>query len=202
MSRWPVHKVAELANVTTGIPARVKDDAPSFAGEEYRVVSVGALQEGGIASVETLPLAHLDLTDAERARAMLRRGDVLLSARGAALRIALVGAEHTGAVANHTILVLHPLEHISGAALYAALRLPRVVHELEQLGRASTATRAWRPVDVERIALPVPPLPVQQKVEELLDAEGRHQAAARRALALRSEAVWSLLGEVLEGETP
>ncbi|HEU4883422.1 MAG TPA: hypothetical protein VFT45_14270 [Longimicrobium sp.] len=198
MSAWPVKALWELAEVTTGVPVRVKDDAAPGSGTP--VVSVGSLQEGGIAPVHTLPRFEPPLTDAERNRAVLQPGFVLLSARGAALRMALVGPEHDGALANHTVLIIRPFGEVGGAALYATLRLPGMVHQLEQMARESTATRAWRPVDVERLRVPVPPGPVQQMVEQLIRAEERHLAAARRALDLRREAVWTALGEALEGK--
>lgn len=198
MSPWPVRMLRELAEVSTGVPVRVKDDAA--AGSGTPVVSVGSLQEGGIAPVHTLPELGVPLTDAERMRAVLKPGFVLLSARGAALRTALVGPEHDGTLANHTVLIIRPSGEVSGATLYATLRLPRMVHQLEQMARESTATRAWRPVDVERLQIPVPPRPVQEKVEQLIHAQERHLAAARRALELRREAVWTALGEALEGK--
>ena len=150
--------------------------------------------------VDTLLVLSLSLTDAEQMRAVLRPGYVLLSARGASLRIALVGPEHEGALANHTVLIIQPHGEVGGATLYAALRMPRVMHQLEQISRDSTATRAWRAADVGRISIPVPPPPVQAMVEKLIAAEARHQAAAHRALTLRSEAVWAALGDVLEGK--
>jgi hypothetical protein len=200
MSAWPARPLKQLAEIAPGVPLRVKDDLPPVFGREYAVVSIGSLEEGVIAPVDTLPLLHLSLTDAEQVRAVLKPGFVLLSARGATLRMALVGPEHAGAAANHTLLVIRPFDEVSGPVLYAALRLPHVVHQLERISRDSTATRAWRPADVGRIAIPVPPAAVQQKVEKLIQAEERHQAAARRALALRRETVWAALGEALAGE--
>lgn len=200
MSAWPIRTLNDLAEIAPGVPIRVKDDPSPVFGTEYPVVSIGSLEEGVIAPADTLPLLHLSLSDAERGRAVLQPGFVLLSARGATLRMALVGPEHAGAAANHTLLVIRPLGEVSGPTLYAALRLPQVVHQLERISRDSTATRAWRPADVGRIAVPVPPATVQRKVEKLIQAEERHQAAARRALALRREAVWAALGDALVGK--
>lgn len=196
---WPVRPLGTLASITAGVPIRVKDEGALFGSREYPVASVGSLQEGGIVPVDELPVVHLALTDAERARAVLRPDDVLMSGRGASLRMALVGPEHRGTAANHTLLVIRSHGEVSGPVLYAALRMPAVLHQLEQISRDSTATRAWRPADVGRIAIPVPPPAVQETVEKLIEAEERHQAAARHALALRREAVWAALGDALEG---
>lgn len=200
MVRWPFRALKDLATISVGVTTPPRRDGEPSYGPEYPVVSVGSLQQEGIAPRDTLAHLPLVLSDAERSRAMLRPGDVLLSARGAALRMALVHDEHAGAVASSTLLVIRSLGQVGGATLYAALRTPVSVQRLEQIARTSTATRAWRPSDVGAITLPVPPHDVQEMVRQLVEADGEYQSAALRALELRQDVVRALLADVLYGQ--
>jgi hypothetical protein len=197
VSRWPLVPLRELADIVTGVPTPTKGKRVPPDASEYSLVSVGSLAETGIADREVLPVISLALSDAEQNRAVLKPGDVLLTAQGAAPRSALVRAVHAGCVANHTLLILRPLEDVRGATLYAALRLPWMVQQLERLARTSTATRAWRPSDVGSLSIHVPPGSVQEMVEDLVETAERHHASAVRAMEIRQTIVWGMLDQVL-----
>lgn len=198
--RWPLAALKDLATITPGVSTTTRRETPSSRDAEYHVVSIGSLHDGGIAPRSTLACIRLGLSSAEKARAVLQAGDVLLSARGAALRISLVGHEHEGAVGSSTLHVIRSRGKVGGATLYAALRTPAGVQHLEQIARTSTATRAWRPSDVGAIMVPVPPARIQGMVEQLVETDHKYQAVALRALKLRQTTVSALLAEMLHGK--
>jgi hypothetical protein len=61
---------------------------------------------------------------ADNERGVVKTGDVLLTARGAKIKAALLGRSHAGAVASSNIMVIRPATGVDGQALAEHFRSP------------------------------------------------------------------------------
>ncbi len=128
---------------------------------------------------------RLACTDApSRARQVIRSGDVLVSTVRPNLNaVARVPAELDGATASTGFCVLRPRSEIAdGAYLFHWVRSPRFVGEMVR-----RSTGASYPAVSDRIVyeskIPLPPLPEQRRIAEILDTADALRAKRRAALA-------------------
>src|SRR5690606_17508580 len=119
-----------------------------------------------------------------RARQLVRAGDVLVSTVRPNLNgVALVPMELDGATASTGFCVLRPRAgQLDSRYLYHWVKSPRFVSDM-----ARKATGASYPAVSDRIVweskLPLPPLPEQRRIAEILDKADALRAKRRAALA-------------------
>jgi len=119
-----------------------------------------------------------------RARQLIRAGDVLVSTVRPNLNgVALVPPELDGATASTGFCVLRPrASQLDARYLYQWVKSPRFVSDMVR-----KATGASYPAVSDRIVceskLPLPPLPEQRRIAEILDKADALRATRRTALA-------------------
>lgn len=128
---------------------------------------------------------ELECSDApSRARQLIRAGDVLVSTVRPNLNgVALVPPELDGATASTGFCVLRPrARQLDARYLYQWVRSPRFVSDMVR-----KATGASYPAVSDRIVfeskLPLPPLPEQRRIAEILDKADALRPKRRAALA-------------------
>ena len=195
MGTWQAEALGALAVLATGLPLRRSDAEVADEGH-VQIASVGNLHPDGLRPPFAPGPIRSMLRQKELERAELLLDDVVVTARGAAFRAALVTNEESGLIANHTLIRIRPDGLLSGPAIFAALQTPRIRSEVERLARGSTATTSWLPADLGTVRIPVPPAEVQERLRQLIALDRQHRGAAAEAIALRNEAVVSALTAV------
>jgi hypothetical protein len=166
------------------------------------VISVGDLEAEGVAPADRLTRAPLQTGPATE-RYRVQEGDVLVTARGTLLKVALVGPESAGALASSNLIVVRAGPDVLPAVLLAFLRNPRTQGELLSGSRSSSGALALTANDLGGLLVPVPPLAEQRRVAELLEAVEANYRAGRRAAEVRRQVGYELANKLLlEGAEP
>jgi type I restriction enzyme S subunit len=132
-----------------------------------------------------------------RARQIVRAGDVLVSTVRPNLNsVARVPDELDGATASTGFCVLRPRsKKVDGSYLFHWVRSPRFVHDMVR-----NATGASYPAVTDGIVrnskLPMPPLPEQRRIAEILDKADALRAKRRAALAQLDTLTQSIFGDM------
>ncbi len=164
-----------VAPVTSWTPER---DDPDGA---FTYIDLSAVDQDAKAITGARQLACADAPS--RARQLIRTDDVLVSTVRPNLNaVARVPQELDGATASTGFCVVRPRpEKLHGGYLLHWVRSPRFVGDMVRL-----ATGASYPAVSERIVLdsklPVPPLPEQRRIAEILDKADALRAKRRAAL--------------------
>lgn len=188
MSGWPKYPLRDLAaDIFVGIPAPGRGQSGASAG----FVSIGNIREGELVPSVDTDLHCLNETE-RRERYVLRPGDVLLTARGTTMKIALV-RDNAGYTANNTLMVVRAGEKASGEFLHAALLSAPLQQALMSVTRGSTSILSWRVQDVAALEIPLPPSAIRTDLAALVDAEIRHYNLSRAAADARRSAVRAAL---------
>jgi len=176
MSAVPHATIGELVEpVTSWVPER---DDPDSA---FTYIDLSAVDQDAKAITGARQLACVDAPS--RARQLIRTDDVLVSTVRPNLNaVARVPQKLDGATASTGFCVVRPRpERLDGGYLFHWVRSPRFVSDMARL-----ATGASYPAVSDRIVfdskLPLPPLPEQRRIAEILDKADALRAKRRAAL--------------------
>lgn len=174
-------------------------DSTEKESEPVRVVRAGDITQAG----ELTGWADRWLTPKQASRAVCEPGDVLVTASGNGLgKCYLVGVEGPLASSNFTRRLAAKPDSILGAYLYVAIQSPLGAAKL----REHTATSAFpnlKPTFFEDPWLPLPPLPVQRRIVDLiahLDCHLANLRAEREALSVTLTSACLLMTTPHEGD--
>ena len=177
MSVAPSTAIGDVVDqVSSWTPGR--DDPDS----EFIYVDLSAVDQDSKAVASPRRLACTDAPS--RARQIIRSGDVLVSTVRPNLNaVGRVPVELDGATASTGFCVLRPRSEVAdGAYLFHWVRSPRFVSEMVR-----RATGASYPAVSDRIVfesrIPLPPLPEQRRIAEILNKADALRAERRGALA-------------------
>lgn len=169
-TRKPVGEVARDALLGMHLTRRGSDPD----GQEQSVLSVGDIgADGSLAPRASLATRRLHLRDSDL-RYVVRRGDIVVSARGTQIKAARIGTAHDGTIASYTLIIIRPGPLMSSALLFAFLSSAYGQAELRARARLSTATLILNLQDVLALEVPVPPLDLQHRLTRLIEAEESH----------------------------
>jgi type I restriction enzyme S subunit len=177
MSALPLRAVGEVVEtVSSWAPER--DDPDGV----FTYVDLSAVDQDAkvVSGARELPCSEAP----SRARQLIRAGDVLVSTVRPNLNgVAHVPTELDGATASTGFCVLRPRPtQLDGLYLYQWVKSPRFVSDMVR-----KATGASYPAVSDRIVceskLPLPPLPEQRRIAEILDKADALRAKRRAALA-------------------
>ena len=177
MSVVPCPAIGDVVDqVSSWTPRRDDPDG------EFIYVDLSAVDQDSKTIASPRRLACADAPS--RARQIIRSGDVVVSTVRPNLNaVARVPVELDGATASTGFCVLRPRSEVAdGAYLFQWVRSPRFVGEMVR-----RATGASYPAVSDRIVfeskIPLPPLPEQQRIAEILDKAHALRAKRREALA-------------------
>jgi len=136
---------------------------------------------------------------AEADRYAARQGDVLVSARGTRLKVAVVPPELDRAVVTATLIGIRPADLVLPEVIAAFLRSPQGNKALLARARSSTQQVALAASDVATVEIPVPPMDEQHRIAELVRQADQYRAYAEDASRLRDEITQrAVLGMMIE----
>lgn len=182
------HPLSDLAEVFAGLAVGRKT-----ADEGVLTPVIGVADLDGFGNVDACSaLEHQRLVPGRYLDSYrIRAGDVLLTARGTQLKVALVDASTDGAVVSANLLCIRPRpERLLPGALAAWLQTPPGHAALTDRFHSTTGLLALTTPVVRALPVPVPSEAVQAQAAALFDATrvgyiaARRAADARRALGL------------------
>lgn len=160
------------------------------------VINVSDLEADGVAPADRLPRFTIRVGPATD-RYRVQAGDVLVTARGTVLKVAVVGAESAGAIASSNLLVIRPGPEVLPAVLLAFLRSGPVQAELLASGQSSSRALSLTASDLGRLQVPLPPLAEQRRIVELLQAADANYRSALQAAELRRQVAYEVANRLL-----
>jgi len=197
-AKWPTRTIGEVAEVLTGLPLSRRADPE---GDLYKVINLRDLDEVGRLTHGD-ELEQLRLVGGSRLlRYSVRQGDVVLTSRGAYMRVALAGRGADGAIASSNLLIIRPNDTLLGQVLLAWLKSPRGEHELLSRSRASAMTIALGRKEVEKVPFPIAPVAVQRQIVDLIQATDAGYRAALEAAEIRRVVGYEVAARLLRGAT-
>jgi restriction endonuclease S subunit len=131
----------------------------------------------------------------------VRADDIVLTCRGTQLKIANVTPESAGALISANLIAIRPGPMLLPAVLLAFLQSSATQKLLLQRAQSSTSSISLTTKSVTELPIPVPPLPVQEQIAELVIAAEESYAVAIRAAEQRRAVAHRVAFELLRGKT-
>ncbi|TXN31957.1 restriction endonuclease subunit S [Lacisediminihabitans profunda] len=175
----------------------VEPSAPDPGSLEFLYIDLGSVD--AVSKVVAFPNRILVSAAPARARQRLRRGDVLVSTVRPGLNcVASVSPPLEGATASSAFSVLRPRpELIDDRYLFHWVQTPSFVAEMTRLATGG-ATPVVSDLQVRESSIPVPSLPDQRRMADILDQSDQLRHERRSAIALLDELVDATLLDLLE----
>jgi hypothetical protein len=166
---------------------------------------VPILQVKDVAEGLLSPRAALDQVDfcddPRHARALLRPGDVIITARGIVSKCALVTEQNAGVLPTSNVIVIRPTAtRLRPELILALLRHPRTKALLAR-EVAGVAVPTLRVASIARLRVHVPPLEEQRDLARLVELAEFQYETAMRASRLRRDLALAVVMQHLESTT-
>jgi len=187
-------QLAEVAEVQLGITLRGADASRPDPNGTHHLVRIGEISEDGVLRLGEPNKIRLD--ESAAFRFALRRGDVLLAARGTRMTAAVFSSP-VAAVAGGQFCVIRPhTESLLPGYLHWFLNLSSTQENLIAHARGSYV-RSLPAGALLNLEIPLPPIPRQRAIAELhelclYEKQLMAKLAARRALLIDRALVSSL----------
>ncbi|MDZ7266562.1 MAG: hypothetical protein ONB48_03190 [candidate division KSB1 bacterium] len=186
MSAFPHYPLEAVAQVFVGLARHGNVLSSQKYGLQMSLIGMKAIGESGVdwEAIETVSLAP----GVDAASSQVAAGDVLLTCRGTAVRVALLPERAAGMIIDSNLIAIRCGPQLLPELLVAFLRHPAGRELLERASQSTTRQKNLTLKAVRRIMLPVPPPGRQEQLVKLLRAAERHHhlalAAATQRLAL------------------
>lgn len=155
--------------------------------------SVVHLRDIGVTVPPAEALDRLELPDdGEVARCRLRPADVVVTARGAAVRAAVISDAQAGAVAGPNVMVVRPRAYVASELLATFLRHPDTAAALLRT-RAGSATGGFTATQLAALPIGLPTPERQAQLADLARLATDHFDVVVRAASLRRDATLDLI---------
>lgn len=198
---WPHRPLADVAEVFLGLSSGRRMTSAETRADSLPLINVRDLDNGRVARLDRLE-ARTVSQGSRVDRYRVRTGDVLVTCRGAQLKVAHVTDATDGAIISSNLLALRVGPELLAPVLFAILQSAPGQAALLDRNRSSSLSLALSPNSVGRIVVPIPPLDVQRRIADLVRAaEDNHEAAIRAAQQRRALAHAVALG-LLQGAAP
>lgn len=179
----PVLPLRELVEerIRTGVHYRRGDtvEEPSEAEGFIPLVRVGDVGERLVRS-PTL-WARIDALRGNWEQRVIHAGDLVLTSSGTIGRVGLATNGSVGAVASNSVVLVRPKAEVASDYLAAVLRSPTYKEVLQNRTRGAVIPHLTARV-LGSVLVPVPPLPVQQRISNTIRDHGGDAVAILRAV--------------------
>jgi hypothetical protein len=197
-SEWPLRP---LEAVTERIFLGLADTRQRGDGDERElpVLTVRDLQGGHVPPAAALTKRAVP-AGANVERYTVRANDILLTSRGALLKVANVAAPTEGALISANLIAIRAGAGLLPAVLLAFLQSAPGQNALRQRVQSSGASIMLTPKVVGGLSIPIPPLAVQHQIAELVSTADQHYRAATRAAEQRRALAHAVASELFRGK--
>jgi type I restriction enzyme S subunit len=159
---WEIKNVGEVCKLTNGFAFQSKD----YTDSGFFVIRIGNVQDG---YVELNNPRFINLTDEKQKKFILKQGDILVSLTGNVGRVGEIKEEHLPAVLNQRVAKISLISNsLNKSYLLNYLASEYFLSELKKAGRGA-AQQNISTSDIEKLIIPLPPLPEQQRIVAILD---------------------------------
>lgn len=161
-------------------------------------VQVKHVTDGGVVPIKDIDdVRDTTWTEAwEKYR--IRPGDVLLTAKGSAIRVAVVEDQSAGAIATSNLLLLRPdPQRLLPEVLAAILRSPAIQKQLLDRSRSSVMAVAVSMKDVAGLTIPIPSMDTQQALQGMIAESANLRMLTQQANEQRQVMVRELVDQTI-----
>ena len=173
----PKVELKELATIIRGMNTPPKKDLEQQEGE-YHLLQLADVQDG---KIQFQQLNGIDLEPDKVNAYEVKEGDILLSSRGTAIKIAIVPALDKKLIASHNFIVIRPNNDVNAYFIKSFLESPIGTYYISSKQKG-TAVTVLSVKDIEAILLPKVNTETQQALgAEFLKADNELEEAMRLA---------------------
>ncbi len=183
MSAYSHYPLEAVAAVFVGLARHGNVLGSQKYGLQVSLIGMKAIGESGVdwEAIETVNLSP----EADVASSQVAAGDVVLTCRGTAVRVALLPERAAGMVIDSNLIAVRCGPQLQPELLAAFFRHPAGREILERASQSTTRQKNLTLKAVRRIMLPVPPPLKQEQLVTLLRAADRQHRLALAAAAQR-----------------
>jgi type I restriction enzyme S subunit len=191
---WPTKKLSEVAYFQEGPGLRTFQFKPNG----IRVINVANIHNGFLDLTETKFLDP-DEVKQKYKHFLVNENDILVSTSGTIGRVAWVKKQNLPLMLNTSVVRFHTLNEkiLSNKFLFYFLSSSLFKNEILKY-KTGVAIFNVGPSHIKRIKIPLPPLNIQQKIVERLDAIKKAQELNDKQIELAEELFQSLLHRELD----
>jgi hypothetical protein len=182
--------LGEIADVRTG-PSRSGRSAAGRPGD-LNVALISGSDIGDDRLLHPIPVVSISRNELTE-KHMLGAYDVVVTGKSTSVKAAYVPPELGPAIANSTLVVIHPHDPALGVFLWWFLTSPQGRRELESRMIGSATIASLPPAAVSRVEVPVPERRRLRQLTEMIEASERAYWSARDAAEQRRMAVRAAL---------
>jgi restriction endonuclease S subunit len=194
-------KIEKLRDLASGIfmgtnLARIAKDPEG--NTLASVIHVKDVIEGTLPCIDDLDKINVPPNLLQKKQS-LRPNDVLVSARGTLMKIAVVPTSYEGALASANFIVVRLKENapLRPELLYGFLR-QSVVKDFILNRATGTAQPVLAIRDLENLMIPVPPRDIQELLVRLLEVSEEQHRVATECARLRTEETMDILAKYMD----
>ncbi|PFQ80876.1 N-6 DNA methylase [Priestia megaterium] len=177
-SNVPKKTLNDIALIYRGMNMPTKDNKEE-KGETYKIVQLTDVQEGAL---RLNSLQRIRIKERKKAEQyMIQQGDILISSRGANVKIAIVPQLEEKVILSHNFIALRPTEAIDSNYIKAYLESPLGQYFLLSIQKGSTV-KVLAVKEFENILIPIPSHTEQSRIgKEILKADQVYIEAVKKA---------------------
>ena len=181
----------ELADVLTGITLRGESAARNDPAGTHRLVRISDLSSDGVIGEGSPGRVRVEARDAERYT--LRRGDVLVAARGSRLTAAVFERDERAVAGSQFLVVKILRQHLALSAGFLAwyLNLPAIQEQLASEMRGSYV-RSLPAGVLSRLQVPIPDHRKQAAIVNLVALQREENRLIRQITERRAQLIQHL----------
>ncbi|WP_215192713.1 N-6 DNA methylase [Exiguobacterium sp. s7] len=173
----PKVELKELATIIRGMNTPPKKDLEQQEGD-YHLLQLADVQDG---KIQFQQLNGIDLEPEKVNAYEVKEGDILLSSRGTAIKIAIVPALDRKLIASHNFIIIRPNDNVNSYFIKSFLESPIGTYYISSKQKG-TAVTVLSVKDIESILLPEVDMETQNELgEQFLNADNELAEVIRLA---------------------
>jgi len=195
---WKTVPLSDLIDLQNGYAFKSSE----YADSGYFLMRITNVQEGYISNHNP---RYVSIPDGSKLKQFIvNEGDILMSLTGDVGRVGVITKHNLPAALNQRVarVIIKSEDDVSKRYIFSLLNSEAIRNKIENLGHGAAQLNVSTK-DIGSIKVPLPPLPIQQKIVAKLDAifaEIDRATAAAAANAKNAEALFSQIVNNLDGE--